>query len=112
MKIKLTLSLALFLIGMLGYSQNNPSISFKLKNSSIFPKNITLISYMPGDSGNGTQGVWMWPGSTKEFNFKEGTKLYFANRKQVSTVMSGSRIDTEKPFLVVAKETANSIVKF
>jgi hypothetical protein len=32
--------------------------------------------------------------------------------KQVDTVMGGNRIDNQKPFLVVNKETANQTIKF
>jgi hypothetical protein len=112
MKTKSILTIGLLLFTLIGYSQNNASIKFKVKNSSIFPKKLTLISYTPGDGGNGTQGFWMWPGGTKEFSFKEGTKLYMANQKQVDTVMGGNRIDNQKPFLVVNKETANQTIKF
>jgi hypothetical protein len=112
MKTKHLFTIALLLVTLIGYSQNSESIKFKFKNSSIFPKKLTLISYKPGDGGNGTQGFWMWPGGTKEFSFKEGTKLYMANQKQVDTVMGGNRIDNQKPFLVVNKETANQTIKF
>jgi hypothetical protein len=54
----------------------------------------------------------MWPGGNKEFSFVEGTKLYLANQKQVDTVMGGKRIDNEKPFLTVIRETADQTIKF
>lgn len=95
MEIKSILTTALLLVALSSYSQNTTAVTFKFKNSSIFPKKLTLISYTPGDGGNGTQGFWMWPGGTKEFSFKEGTKLYLANQKQVGVVMGGNRIDTK-----------------
>jgi hypothetical protein len=115
MKAKLFTSLALvafLLTTMTCYSQDKSGIKFKFKNNSIFPKKLTLISYTPGDSGNGTQGFWMWPGGTRDFSFREGTKLYIANQKQVDRVMGGNRIDNQKPFLVVTKETTNQMYKF
>ncbi len=113
MKIKSILTLAIFFISFASFAQSdNEPIKFKFKNSSIFPKKLTLISYTPGDTGNGTQGFWMWPGGTKEFSFKEGTKLYMADQKQVDTVMGGNRIDNQKPFLIVTRETADRTIKF
>ncbi len=111
MKIKSILTTALLLVALASYSQKNTAITFKFKNSSIFPKKLTLISYTPGDSGNGTEGFLMWPGGTKKFSFKEGTKLYLANQKQVGVVMKGNRIDNEKPFLVVTKESGGKVYK-
>jgi hypothetical protein len=112
MKIKLILTIALLLTTLAGYSQNSATIKFKFKNSSIFPRKFTLISYTPDDKGNGTQGFLMWPGGTKNFSFKEGTKLYLANQKQVDIVMSGNRIDSEKPFLIITKESRDKVYKF
>lgn len=79
-------------------------IKIKIKNNSFLPKKCTLISYTPGDQGNGTQGYWLLPKGSKEFSFKEGTKIFLANQKQVDNVMAGKRIDTDKPFLIVKKE--------
>ncbi len=110
--MKSILIIAFFLFSFASLAQSSDeAIKFKFKNGSVFPKKLTLISYTPGDNGNGTQGFWMWPGGTKEFRFKEGTKLYMADQKQVDIVMGGNRIDNEKPFLVVTKETANQTYK-
>jgi hypothetical protein len=81
-------------------------IEFSLKNSSLLPKKITIISYQPGDEGNGTEQVTMLPKSAKKLTFREGTKVYLADTEQVGVVMSGKRIDQDKPFLVVRKEDA------
>lgn len=87
-------------------------INIILKNSSLLPKKIVVISYSPGDTGNGTQGYFLLPSATKQLSFKEGTKLYLANSTQVNTVMSGKRIDEGKPFLTVKKEDNNQVFKF
>ncbi len=79
-------------------------ISFKLKNNSILPKKITLISYQPDQTGNGTSGYMLLSFGTKNLQFPVGSKLYLANGKQVDVVMSGASIRDQKPFLVVKKE--------
>jgi hypothetical protein len=48
----------------------------------------------------------MLPKSGKEFTYKEGTKIYLANSKQIDVVMSGKRIDQDKPFLILKKGDA------
>lgn len=107
-----SLIIALLLVASISYAQTEETISFRFKNSSFLFKRLILISYTPGDAGNGTRAFWMFPKSTKSFEFKEGTKLYLANQRQVNIVMSGERIDSEKPFLVVSKELANKSVSF
>jgi hypothetical protein len=84
-------------------------ITVKIKNTSILPKKITIISYQPGETGNGTNGFFLMPGSEKKLQFREGTKIYIANSRQVDTVMSGQRIDTAVPFLIVKKEDNNKV---
>jgi hypothetical protein len=81
-------------------------IKIKLKNPSLLPKKITIITYQPGDGGNGTEQIIMLPKSGKEFTYKEGTKIYLANSKQIDVVMSGKRIDQDKPFLILKKGDA------
>jgi len=46
----------------------------------------------------------MLPKSVKALSFREGTRVYLASSKQVGVVMSGKRIDQDKPFLIVSKE--------
>jgi len=87
-------------------------VKVNLKNSSILPKKLTLIFYTLGDVSNATQVFWMWPRGTKSLEFKEGTKVYLVHQKQVDTVMTGKRIDSEKPFLVVDRNSENRIYKF
>ena len=83
-----------------------PLIKINLKNASLLPKKVTIIIYQPGDAGNGTEQVTMLPKSEKELAYKEGTKIYLANARQVDNVMSGKRIDQDKPFLILKKGDA------
>jgi hypothetical protein len=78
-------------------------VSFRLHNTSLRPRKVSLISYAPGESGNGTQVFTMLPKGSRTFSFPEGTRLYLANSDQVDIVMSGKRIDGGKPFLTVQK---------
>ncbi len=112
MKSKLFFTLIMFFAAIACYSQSNEPIKFKIKNTSILPKKLTLISYTPGDNGNGTQGYWMWPRATKELTFKVGTRLFLANQKDVSTVMSGGSIEKGKPYLIVKKEDTDKTFTF
>jgi len=108
-RIIITVTCLLIVAG--AFSQNNTGlIAVKLKNTSLLPKKLTLVSYQPGETGNGTNGFVLLPGSEKRLLFKEGTKLYLASSQQVDTVMSGKRIDNGKPFLVVKKEDNEKIV--
>ena len=81
-------------------------VSFRLHNTSLLPKKVTLISYAPGESGNGTNGFMLAPRSNRTFTFPVGTRLYLANSDQVDMVMSGKRIDSGKPFLTVRQSDA------
>ena len=92
--------------------QEDALITVTLRNSSLLPKKITVISYEPGESGNGTTGVMLWPVGAKKFKFKEGTKIYIGTDEQVGTVMSGKRIDQDKPFLVVTKASEGKSFDF
>jgi hypothetical protein len=79
-------------------------IEFALKNNSIFPAKVTLVSYRPDEEGNGTNSFVLIPYGSKRFRFPVGTKLYLADTEQVNTVMSGARISEQPPFLTVKKE--------
>ena len=85
-------------------------VAFKLHNTSLLPRKITLISYAPGETGNGTYGFMMGMKGTKSVYFSVGTKLYIANSEQVDVVMSGKRIDGGKPFMIVKKEDAGKVI--
>jgi hypothetical protein len=107
----ITLALAFIFTTAFSFAQKNEAalVTVKIKNTSILPKKLTIISYQPGETGNGTNGVFLMPGSEKKLQFKEGTKIYVANGKQVNTVMSGQRIDNDRPFLTVKKEDNNKV---
>ncbi|MEZ0541251.1 hypothetical protein [Fibrella arboris] len=85
-------------------------VTFVLHSTSLIPRKITLISYEPGATGNGTSGFMLGIKGNRTCSFPVGTKLYLANSEQVDVVMSGKRIDTGKPFLVVKKEDAGRVV--
>ena len=92
-------------------AQEPKQISFYLKNVQLVPKKVTLISYSPNVTGNGTNGYILFPGIKKSVTYIVGTKLYLASSKQVGVVMSGNRIDNDKPFLVVSISDANKTFK-
>ena len=77
------------------------TVVIRLHNTRLLPRKIALISYEPGEIGNGTNIFMMSPKGTKSVRFPVGTKLYIADNGQVDVVMSGKRIDNGKPFLTV-----------
>ncbi|WP_460939794.1 hypothetical protein [Spirosoma humi] len=81
-----------------------PIVTLRFRNNSLLPRKIMLITYRPDETGNGTQGIMLMPQGTTTQKLPIGTKVYFADDKQVDIVMSGQRIDGSKPFLVVRKE--------
>lgn len=81
-------------------------VAIRLRNSSLLPRKITLISYEPGETGNSTNGFMLGSKGNRTFTFPIGTKLYIADSEQVDVVMSGKRIDSSKPFLTVKAEDA------
>lgn len=80
------------------------TVVIRLRNTSWLPKKVTLISYEPGETGNSTRIFVMNPKGTTSVRFLVGTKLYMASNEQVDVVMSGKRIDNDKPFLTVKAE--------
>ena len=82
------------------------TVTFRLKNPSLLPKKIAVVTYEPGTTGNGTTITVLRPFGSAGFKFPVGTKLYLANSEQVDIVMSGKRIDKNEPFLVVKAEDA------
>ena len=81
-------------------------VTVRLHNPSLLPRKIALVSYEPGETGNGTTIFMMAPKGTRTFQFPVGTKLYTADSEQVDVVMSGKRIDSQKPFLTVKADDA------
>jgi hypothetical protein len=86
-------------------------IAFTLKNNSLLPAKLTVISYRPDETGNGTNGFLLWPYGTKTLKFPVGSKIYLASSGQVNTVMSGAKISDQPPFLTVKKEDADKVFK-
>jgi hypothetical protein len=85
-------------------------IAITLRNNRALPRKVSLISYAPGETGNGTSIFMLAPlVGTKSFTFPVGTRLYLANSEQVDVVMSGKRIDSGPPFLTVKKEDAKKV---
>jgi hypothetical protein len=82
-------------------------IRFKLRNNSLLPAKVSVISYRPDQKGNGTTGFVLMPYGTKTYRFPVGTKIYLASQEQVNTVMSGAKISDQPPFLTVKKEDSN-----
>lgn len=82
-------------------------VRFKLRNNSVLPTKLSVISYRPDEKGNGTTAFVMLPLGTKTYRFPIGTKIYLATQEQVNTVMSGAKISDQPPFLLVKKEDNN-----
>lgn len=82
-------------------------VRFKLRNNSVLPTKVSVISYRPDEKGNGTTAFVMLPYGTRTYRFPVGTKIYLATQEQVNTVMSGTKISDQPPFLQVKKEDNN-----
>ena len=105
---KLVFIAALFAVQISAFGQN---VQFKLKNNSLLPHNLQVISYLPNETSNGTNGWFLLPQATKDVSFPVGTKLFLATRKQVRVVMSGKSIADNQPFLVVKPEDNGKVFK-
>jgi hypothetical protein len=79
-------------------------VTFKLRNNSLLPTKLSVISYRPDENGNGTHAFYLVPYGSKSFTFPVGTKIFLATQTQVNTVMSGASIASQAPFLVVKKD--------
>ncbi len=104
-------SLLLMASWVTAQTQEPKQIRFYLKNVQLLPKKVTLISYSPNITGNGTNGYILFPGIKRSVSYPIGTKLYLASSTQVGVVMSGNRIDKDPPFLVVSASDAFKIFK-
>ena len=83
------------------------NVRLRLRNNSWRPRKVALISYAPGQNGNSTNIVWLAPKAVTVQYLPEGARLYLASNEQVEVVMSGRRIDSDKPFLVVSRTDGN-----
>ncbi|GAB2534768.1 hypothetical protein [Spirosoma aerophilum] len=79
------------------------TVTVRFRNNSLLPHKVMLITYRPDEPGNGTQGIMLMPYSSTSQKLPVGTKVYFADSRQVDVVMSGKRIDEGKPFMTVQK---------
>lgn len=111
MKKIIAFGLLLVASWVIAQTQEPKQVRFYLKNVRLLPKKVTLISYSPNVTGNGTHGYILIPGIKKMITYPIGTKLYLASSKQVGVVMSGNRIDKDPPFLIVSAGDANKIIK-
>lgn len=80
-----------------------PTVKVRFRNNSIVFRHVTIVTYLPVQEGNGTEGVLLAPYSGKTKTYEVGTKVYFANSKQVDTVMSGKKLEGV-PFMVIKAE--------
>ncbi|GAB2563615.1 hypothetical protein [Spirosoma areae] len=79
------------------------TVTVRFRNNSLLPHKVMIITYRPDETGNGTQGIMLMSYSSTTQKLPVGTKVYFADSRQVDVVMSGKRIDEGKPFLTVQK---------
>jgi hypothetical protein len=83
-------------------------VTVRFRNNSIKFQKVALITYEPGEPGNSTNIFTLAPYAFTSRKFAVGTRVYFANDKQVGVVMSGQPL-TDKPFLVVRKEDSGKL---
>jgi hypothetical protein len=78
-------------------------VAISFRNNSFWFKRVVLISYKPGEAGNGTSIFTLAPYAASRRRFPVDTRIFFADDKQVDHVMSGGRLN-DTPFLVIKKE--------
>jgi hypothetical protein len=78
-----------------------PTVTLHFRNNSIGFRKVALISYAPGETENSASLFTLAPYASTRRRFPAGTRIYFADGKQVDQVMSGKSINGQKPFLVV-----------
>lgn len=81
-----------------------PSVTLHFRNNRIGFRKVALISYAPGETGNGASIFTLAPYASTRRSFPAGTRVYFADGNQVDQVMSGKSINGQEPFLVVRPE--------
>ncbi len=85
-------------------------VKFRLRNNSMMPTKLSVISYRPDENGNGTNAFYLVPYGSRSFTFPVGTKIFLATQNQVNTVMSGASIANQSPFLVVKKDNNHKTI--
>ena len=87
------------------FSANAQTVKARLtlRNNSLLPRNVTIITYQPSTPGNGTTGHLFGPKKSKSYTLEVGTKVYLANADQVDYVMSGKLLPErgDEPFCTV-----------
>jgi|LakMenEpi03Aug12_release.lakeMendotaPanAssembly.Ray.scaffolds.fasta_scaffold65126_2 hypothetical protein len=110
MKASLILLHTMILFGLTNLSAQSDSktVNILFRNNGILPRKFSFITYSPGDSSNDVFADFIFPGFSKKLKLKPGTKVYLANQKEVNSVMSGKKIDTQKPFYTVQATDNNT----
>ena len=107
---KTTFAAVVLFLGVSFSAFSQKKVTIKFQNNRLFFTKVMLITYEPNTKGNGTAGSLMAPYAISEKSFPIGTKIYFANSRQIDVVMSGKTIQ-DKPFLIVKEEDANKTFK-
>ncbi|MCE7067176.1 GIN domain-containing protein [Dyadobacter sp. CY326] len=81
-------------------AEDSKLVTLQFINGNAAARQITLISYAPGETGNETNGFTLAPNEKKEKQYRVGTRVYIASKNQVDLVMSGKELQ-DKPFLTV-----------
>jgi hypothetical protein len=84
---------------------SNREVAVRFRNNSLWFRKVAIITYRPGETGNGTDVIWVVPFAVVRRQFPVGTRVYLADDAEVQTVMSGKRL-TGTPFLTVAAADA------
>lgn len=79
-------------------------VALHFRNNTLRFRKVALVSYAPGETGNGTSIFTLAPYASTRRRFPAGTRIYFADGGQVDQVMGGKSINAQKPFLVVQRE--------
>lgn len=90
-------------------SAKTEQVFIQLKNNSLLPRKFKLVSYEPGTPGNGTQTFFLLPNFSKSLSFREGTRLFLVNQKQIDTVMSGNPLIGKPWYVLTGKDNNQSI---
>jgi hypothetical protein len=88
---------------ILAQNDKPQNVKVRFRNNSIAFRKVTIITYFPTEAGNSTEGLVLAPYFSTVKKYAVGTKIYFADKKQVGIVMSGDKLNGT-PFMVVKAE--------
>lgn len=88
---------------LLAQNEKLQEVKVRFRNNSIAFRKVTIITYFPIEAGNSTEGLVLAPYFSTVKKYAIGTKIYFADKKQVGIVMSGNKLNGI-PFMVVKAE--------